>query len=223
MGFACCGPPANVTVARPSAASLASNPMRRATGHVVRLRRVLSRVFKGVSGVLIDFSARIFDLCVRVVVSRYFLQMAAGRIERVILSLQSAPIKPPSSELTISMANARNRWRSGSHLFSLLPFLGNGLEPAPHTRAAAATSAAGREITRSLRHSVRTRHRRRLRRPPEFLCATFLDPELPGECTVCSSVARNQPPRGTRRWPPTSRRKSHDRRNPDTMLLEPIL
>src|SRR5260370_37514512 len=55
MGFACWGPAANVTVARPSAASLASNPMRRATGTSFVFARVLKSGFMGVSGVLMTF------------------------------------------------------------------------------------------------------------------------------------------------------------------------
>src|SRR5258708_34961092 len=48
MGFACCGPAANMTVARPSAISLASNPIRRATGMSLTVARSLKSAFNGI-------------------------------------------------------------------------------------------------------------------------------------------------------------------------------
>src|SRR6266568_8720139 len=48
-GFVCCGPAANMTVARPSAISFASNPIRRATGMSLTLARSLKSDFNGIS------------------------------------------------------------------------------------------------------------------------------------------------------------------------------
>src|SRR5437899_422041 len=56
MGLACCGPAAKVTVARPSAISFASNPIRRATGTSFVFARVLKSGVKGISGALMTFS-----------------------------------------------------------------------------------------------------------------------------------------------------------------------
>src|SRR5260370_5830323 len=55
IGLACCGPAANMTVARPFAISFASNPIRRATATSFVLARVLKSGFNGVSGVLMTF------------------------------------------------------------------------------------------------------------------------------------------------------------------------
>ena len=48
IGFACCGPAANMTVARPSAISFASNPIRRATGTSLTLARSLQSSYNGI-------------------------------------------------------------------------------------------------------------------------------------------------------------------------------
>ena len=48
MGFACCGPAANMTVARPLTISFASNPIRRATGMSLALARFLKSDFNGI-------------------------------------------------------------------------------------------------------------------------------------------------------------------------------
>src|SRR6516225_9387543 len=50
MGFACCGPAANVTEARPSLIALAWKPIRRITGTSFTFARALKSALKGVSG-----------------------------------------------------------------------------------------------------------------------------------------------------------------------------
>src|SRR6266849_5085472 len=54
MGFACCSPAANMTVARPSAISFASNPIRRATGMSLALARSLKSDFNGIPRALMN-------------------------------------------------------------------------------------------------------------------------------------------------------------------------
>ena len=54
MGFACCGPADNMTVARPSPISLASNPIRRATGTSLTHARPLKSDFNGISCALMN-------------------------------------------------------------------------------------------------------------------------------------------------------------------------
>jgi len=89
MGFACCGPAAKTTVARPSAMSFASNPIRRATGNVVRFcpfpKVRLTRGFLD----YYDLSALAFDFRAANFGFEVFLQMTAGKIEGLFLPLQT--------------------------------------------------------------------------------------------------------------------------------------
>ena len=71
IGFACCGPAANMTVARPSAISFASNPIRRATGTSLTLGRSLKSSFNGNSLSAHRLRAPPLDFCARTLVSRY--------------------------------------------------------------------------------------------------------------------------------------------------------
>src|SRR5215471_12322706 len=72
MGFACCGPAANMTVARPLAISFASNPIRRATGTSLTLARSTFRFPRTYLG---------FEV---------LLEMIAGEIEWPFVSLQTS-------------------------------------------------------------------------------------------------------------------------------------
>src|SRR6266436_4840424 len=58
MGFACCGPAAKTTVARPSAISFASNPIRRAIGTSFVFARSLKSACEGISWVLMTCRLR---------------------------------------------------------------------------------------------------------------------------------------------------------------------
>src|SRR6266404_1204136 len=74
--------------------------------HVVRLRSRPKVGFQGRLRSTHDISARIFDLCVRVLVSRYISRWRQAESSASSLLCSRLTIKPRASELTISMANA---------------------------------------------------------------------------------------------------------------------
>jgi hypothetical protein len=71
MGFACCGPADSVTVALPSAISLASNPMRRATGTSFIFALVLKSDSTGHARPAHDFFVLPLNSFARTLVSKY--------------------------------------------------------------------------------------------------------------------------------------------------------
>jgi len=69
MGLRCCGPADSVTVALPSAISLASNPMRRATGTSLVFALVLNPI-RQYARVLMTFFALPLNFFARTLVSK---------------------------------------------------------------------------------------------------------------------------------------------------------